>query len=723
MEKKKNVVRWLLLPVLFLLGIFVFGTERAEASIGASTWSTNTTNSSLVQTDSFYGNQLFTYDSSERWCASPAYGSVQVIKYDSQTNARLAGAQFTIYNSSSQAIQVIQSDSRGIAETKTLSNGYYTMRETKAPDGYQLESSLVQFSVFSGQVVCLKKANVPLQAKKGSLKITKRNESGQVLSGAEFNVYNLNNQLLGTITTNTSGVATLENLAYGTYKVVEAKAPEGYELDTTPKYITLSTTSPNGVACLNIYNRKTPKGKIKVVKRDELGSVLAGAEFDVFDSSNQLVGNIKTGSNGIAELSDLAYGTYKLVETKAPDGYELDATPKYATLSRATPNGIACLTIYNKKVVQTGSIEIVKKDEDGNLLAGTEFSIVNSSDVKVGTVTTDNNGVALLENLPYGTYKVIETKATEGYELDAQPREVTISTTNNKVTIEIVNTKIPEPVTGSIKIIKYVKDSQPTIYLKDAVFMVFDAKNQSIGQYTTDANGEILVNDLEPGKYSVLEIEAPEGYEQDNTRYEVEVEVGKVAEVKHPNIEIVKTGGLKIKKFAKDNDGFETDKVIPGVVYKITDSENNEYTETTDANGEILLSKLPAGEVKIQEIEAPNGYILNTDIVTKTIEVGKITEVSLYNQIFAGRGQLVVYLSSDNPNQSLKDIEHKIVSVENQEVFKTIKTNSFGQFTASLPVGEYEIAPVLSRILDTKQDQTQTFKVEKDKLTVICIEI
>ena len=828
MKKKKSVVSFLLLPILFLMGVIFLGTEKVEAEQLTGTWSTTTTNRASIQTNSAFErqpNRQIPSTVNSRYYRPAACGGLEITKYDSQTNAKLAGAQFTIYNNRNQAIQVIQSNREGIAESRTLANGYYSVRETKAPDGYQLESSTIQFSVFSGQIVCLKKANTPLPTKKGSVKITKVNEKGQVLSGAEFDVFNSSNQLVGKMKTGSNGVAELSNLPYGTYKIVETKAPAGYELDATPKYVTINQSVPNGIACLTIcnkkveekkgsleiikkgdngqrlagakfavlnsdnvyvsvittdsngvaslgnlpygtyrivetlapagyeldatpkyvtiskatpngiasitiYNKKTPKGKIQIVKKDDCGSMLAGAEFDVFNSSNQLVGKIKTGTNGIAELGDLPYGTYKIVETKAPAGYELDATPKNVTISKATPNGIASITIYNKKtpkgkiqivkkddcgsvlsgaefdvfnssnqlvgkiktgtngvaelgdlpygtykivetkapagyeldatpknvtiskatlngiasitifnkkIVEKGSLEVIKKDEDGQLLVGAQFIVMNSNNVLVGVITTGTNGVASLGDLPFGTYKVIESKAPAGYELDTTPKTITISGTNKKVVIEVPNKKVPAPQKGSIKIVKYVKDSQPVIYLKDAVFAVYDEKDQQVGTYTTDANGEILITNLDSGKYYVIETKAPTGYELDTNRYEVNVNDGKTVEIKHANVEINKTGCLKIKKFARDKDGFETNNVLSGAVYKIIDSKNQEYTATTNANGEIFLPNLPIGEVKIQEIKAPGGYSLNDEIVTKTIEIRDTTEVILYNQLIFDR--------------------------------------------------------------------------------------
>ncbi|MHC5227714.1 SpaA isopeptide-forming pilin-related protein [Enterococcus sp. LJL99] len=905
---KRNVVRLLLLPILFFIGVVTFGTEQAEATSLTSTWSTNTASDPLAQNDPIFGrsaNQTVPSSFNARCYIPPTYGGVQVVKYDSKTNARLAGAQFTIYNSRNQAVQVIQTNTNGIAETRTLANGNYSIRETKAPDGYQLDSSLLRFSVCAGKMVCLSKCNVPLPVKKGCIKVTKINENRQVLNGAVFDVYNSNDQFIGKITTSGNGTATLGNLPYGTYKLVEAKAPEGYELDTTPKYVTLSASSPcgvasiticnkkkvctgkikvvkrdecgknvlagaefdifnsknqlvgkittdkngvaelanlpygtyklvetkapegyeldatpkyvtlsqwsNGVACITICNKKTPTGKIRVVKRDECGkNVLAGAEFDVFDSNNKLVGKITTDKNGVAELANLPYGTYKLVETKAPEGYELDATPKYVTLSKYSngiaciticnkktptgkikvvkkdeanqllagaefividsnnqlvekittdkngvaeltnlpygtykvieakapegyeldatpkyitlsknsPSGIATLTILNKKKVEKGSIEVIKKDEVGQLLAGAEFNVLDSEDKVVGTIITGVNGGGSLGNLPYGTYRLVETKAPEGYELDPTPRTVTISKTNQVVKIEVVNKKTA-PVTGGIKIIKFVKGSNPEVYLKDAVFEIYDKDNKIVGSYTTNEQGEALVSDLEAGKYLVLEVKAPPGYQEDITIYEVIVEAGKIVEVRHPNVEKITTGDLLVKKYVRDRAGFETTIPVPDAKFEVIDSAGKTYTGTTDNEGNIHFSGLPAGEVTITETEAPTGFIKDSTPQTKTIEVGKTTEAIFYNEIKPRSGLLNIYLSSSNSETSLANIEYQIVSSENDKVIDTIKTNEFGQASVALPVGEYKLVPTIS-FLD---EQAQTFKVEEGKLTIIHLEI
>ncbi|EOL49313.1 SpaA isopeptide-forming pilin-related protein [Enterococcus caccae] len=900
---------------LILLILGAFSGKQAEA-VQTASWSNGTrvntqmstafTNKQLLNVQ----NNLFTYRGQTQRCFVPvSCGGIQVIKYDERTNARLSGAQFTIYDRWNRAVQVIQTNYNGVAETRTLPLGYYSIRETRAPSGYQIDTSTLNFSLLRArQLVCITKSNKPLQTQTGCLKVIKIGENNQALAGATFDVYNAYNQYMGRITTNANGVATIGNLPFGTYKLIEVKAPDGYKLDTTPKYVTISAASPGGIASITIFNKKevktgtlevikkdeagkllagakfyvlnsknawvgqittnangiatlvnlpydtytlieyeapegyeldqtlkyvtlsenspngkasitvlnkkkittgalevikkdetgkllagaefdvydandkvvgkittgangiatlkdlpygtyklietkapegyeldaTPKtitvsksdpngvvsitvenkkakttGNLEVIKKDEAGTLLAGAEFDVYDANDKVVGKITTGANGIATLKDLPYGTYKLIETKAPEGYELDATPKTITVSKSDPNGVVSITVENKKAKTTGNLEVIKKDEAGTLLAGAEFDVYNAKDELVGKVTTDANGVGQLNDLPYGTYKLIETKAPEGYELDATPHTITIAKgdPNGKLSVDVVNKKIVLPVTGSLKITKYVKDSDPTVYLQGAVFEVYDNDNQLIGTHTTDANGNILLNDLEPGKYYVIEVEAPPGYEQDSTFYEVTVESGKIAEIRHANSKKDNLGGLKIKKFAKDEYGFETDTVLPNSEFEVKDSAGNIHKGKTDPKGELFLSDLPAGEVLITETKAPDGYKIDTATKNATIVAEKIAEVTFYNMPKEQVGRALIYISSNDTKTVLSGLEYNITCTKGTALETTVVTNKFGQISTYLPPGEYEIEPVTKGY--SNNSKATSFKIEANKFTII----
>jgi len=823
----KQKISYLFFSFVFvLLTLGALGGKQAEAVQGNASWSTGASVNSQMGTaftndymSNVQNNLLTPSNATSRFFAPVSCGGIQVIKYDERTNARLSGAQFTIYDRWGRAVQVIQTNYNGIAETRSLPLGYYSIKETKAPTGYQLETSALSFSILrAGQFICITKCNKPLPTQTGSLKVNKVGENNQALAGAVFDVYNANNQYVGRITTNANGVATLGNLPYGTYKLIEVQAPNGYELDATPKYVTISASSPGGVASITISNKKvvktgtievikkdesgkllagakfyvlnsknvyvgqittdangvatltnlpfdtyvlleyeapegyeldqtlkyvtlsenSPNGKasitvvnkkkittgaLEVVKKDEAGKLLAGAEFEVRDANDKVVGTITTDANGIATLKDLPFGTYKIIETKAPEGYELDATPKTITISKGDPNGVISITIENKKAKTTGALEVVKKDEAGTLLAGAEFDVYNEKDELVGKITTDANGVGQLDDLPYGTYKLIETKAPEGFELDATPKTVTISKDdpNGKVSVDVINKKIELPVTGSLKITKYVKDSDPTVYLEGAVFEIYDNNNQLIGTHTTDVNGEILLNDLEPGKYYVIEVEAPPGYEQDSTFYEVTVESGKIAEVRHANIKKENLGGLKITKYAKDEFGFETDIVLPNAEFEVKDSAGTIHKGTTDTQGELFFPDLPVGEVTVTETKAPDGYEIDVATQNTKIVAETITEVTFYNQPKEELGRALVYLSSNDAKQTLHGLEYSITCTKGAAFETTVVTNKFGQISTYLPPGEYEIEPVVKGY--STASKATSFKIEANKFTIIRLTI
>ncbi|MBO0467143.1 hypothetical protein JZO73_06305 [Enterococcus plantarum] len=914
----KQKIRYLLFSfVLVLLALGAFGGKQAEAVQNTSSWSTGASANNQLGTtlaNNQLQNPLVTPKSAtQRYFAPPSCGGVQVIKYDERTNARLSGAQFTIYDRWGRALQDIQSNYNGIAETRSLPIGYYTIRESRAPNGYQLEPSMQSFTILrGGQLVCITKSNRPIQNPVGGLKVIKVGENNQVLPGATFDIYNGNNQYLGRITTGANGVAGLGNLPFGTYKLIEVQAPNGYELDTTPKYVTISPSLPGGVASITISNKKivskssikiiktgennqalagavfdiynsnnqymgrvatgangevsvgnlafgtyklievqapngyeldaTPKyvtisasspggvasitipnrkivkkGSIKIIKTGENNQTLAGAIFDIYNPDNQYMGRVPTGANGEVSLGNLAFGTYKLIEVQAPNGYELDATPKYVTLSASSPGGVASITISNKKIVSTGTLEVIKKDESGKLLAGAEFEVrdendkvignittdvngvgqlkdlpfgtytlietkapagyeldetpktitvakddpngvvsvivenkketttgnlevvkkdeegtllegaefevYNDKDELVGTITTDANGVGQLNDLPYGDYNLIETKAPEGYELDTTPKTITIAKNNpdGTLSVEVINKKEKLPETGILKIIKYVKDSDPIVYLQGAVFEVYDNDTQLVSTQTTDANGEILLNDLEPGKYYVIEVEAPPGYEENSVFYEVIVESGKITEVRHANEKMENLGGLKITKFAIDDDGFETDIVLPNAEFEVTDSAGNVHKGTTDAQGELFFPDLPVGEVSITETKAPDGYEIDTATQTKSIITGEIAEAIFYNKPKVILGRALVYVSSNNTRTVLNGLEYNIRCTKGSAYETTVLTNKFGQISTYLPPGEYEIEPVIKGY--SNASKAKSFKIEASKFTIVRLTI
>lgn len=185
-------------------------------------------------------------------------------------------------------------------------------------------------------------------------------------------------------------------------------------------------------------------GYIDILKVNEDGESLSGAEFNIINADKKVVDSVITDDTGKARSIQLALGEYQVIETKAPDGYVIDSTPHPIELIE-NDEGIVQLEVENKKIenplVETIDIEIHKLNEDGEYLADAEFDVINSSNQIVQSVITDEHGIAVISSLPKGIYEIVETKAPDGYVLSSEIYEVTADLSGEKYVVEVVNQK------------------------------------------------------------------------------------------------------------------------------------------------------------------------------------------------------------------------------------------------------------------------------------------
>ena len=340
---------------------------------------------------------------------------------------------------------------------------------------------------------------------KGSIEIEKvdSKNSSIKLSGAVFEVYDSEEKLKGTITTDSQGKGSLGNLEYGEYTLVEKTAPVGYVLFSDR--VTVNVNS-QGITYKTITNTKI-LGKISILKVDSTDAdiKLPGAVFEVKDSEGTVVDTITTGENGVGTSKELPYGNYTVTEVSAPPGYELSGESKDVTINS---NGQTIeLTFENTKIL--GKINILKvdsADEDIKLI-GAVFEIKDSEGTVVDTITTDENGVGTSKELPYGSYTVTEVTAPSGYELSEESKNVTIDSNGETIELTFENTKI----LGKINILK-VDSIDESIKLSGAEFEIRDLEGNTLDTIITNEEGVANSIQLPYGSYIVIETKAPEGY-------------------------------------------------------------------------------------------------------------------------------------------------------------------------------------------------------------------
>ena len=262
------------------------------------------------------------------------------------------------------------------------------------------------------------------------------------------------------------------------------------------------------------------------------------------------------------------------------------------------------------QVNATGALKIKKTSEDG-VVAGITFRVTGTNGYDQ-TATTDANGELLLQNLLPGTYTVTEQDAPDRY-VPQQPQTVTVTA---NATAEVTFSNVLKR--GGLKIKKVSEDGV-------VAGITFRVTGNGYDQTaTTDANGELLLEKLLPGTYTVTEQDAPDRYEPQQPQT-VTVTANATAEVQFSNV--LKRSSLRIRKVSEDG-------VVAGITFRVT-GDGYDQTATTDANGELLLENLLPGTYTVTEQDAPDRYAPQQP-QTVTVTADAVAEVTFRNTIKRG---------------------------------------------------------------------------------------
>ncbi|TFZ11325.1 SpaA isopeptide-forming pilin-related protein [Bacillus cereus] len=266
----------------------------------------------------------------------------------------------------------------------------------------------------------------------------------------------------------------------------------------------------------------------------------------------------------------------------------------------------------------TGKVKIKKVDSnnDNKKLVGAKFHIEDSKGKIVGELVTNKEGEAISKDLPKGNYTLVEIEAPKDYELLKDKITVKIEK-DAVVEIKIGNKKLPDPM-GKIKFVK-VDISDKNKKLAGAKFHIEDSKGKIVGELVTNEEGEVVSKDLPIGNYTLVEVEAPKGYELLKEKITVKVEKDAVVEIKIGNKKLPDpTGQFEIEKV----DDKDINLKLQGAIFQVLDKEGKEVARlTTDEKGKVISSQLVLGKYTIKEIKAPNGYMLLRDPIEIEIEI------------------------------------------------------------------------------------------------------
>ncbi len=657
-------------------------------------------------------------------------GKIKATKYDSDNNscttqgkASLKGAKYGIYNSSNTLVETLTIGDDCTATSSNLPYGNYTVKETNAGTGYNLDSTVYNANIRENGAT----TNITSKDKviKGKVKITKydiennscRAQGEAELKNAKYSVYDENNNVVDTIIIGTDCSGISKELPYGNYKVKEANASIGYELDTNTYDANITSTNT-----INLTSKEQViKGKIKITKVDSENksctpqgeALLKGAKFEIKDKNNIVVDTLTIGENCIATSKDLPYGEYSIIEKESSKGYYLNEGVSRLFIKKSSNEETILLDVEVQEDVIKN--EFIFNKFYGNQSTGfiysekdAVFDIINLNGKTVGTVKTDEEGIAKI-NLPYGTYQVKQVKGLKEYKL-MQPFDITVDE-NTKLT-QIKNIKNGE-ITAKLKVIKIDADTKEQINIKGFKFkikntdtddFVCQTTDKIICEYETNEEG-ILITPLPlfGGNYELIEIESKPNYLlsdekikfkiNDDTEFKEDLIFGNIVEIKYENKEV--KGTVEVYKNGEvfNGNSISLNNVKFGL-YKSDDTLIKEIT--TDINGYFKIENLSLGKYYIKELECPSTYILDDKKYEFELAYQDDKTPIIYKEFtinnYLKKGDLEFSKTDLATSEGIPNTIIEIYNDNTNEIIFTKTTDKNGKVTIkNLPIGKYYI--------------------------------
>ncbi|MFR4349461.1 MAG: SpaA isopeptide-forming pilin-related protein [Ruminococcus sp.] len=571
--------------------------------------------------------------------SAPDKGKITIHKRDAETRADLAGAKFEVAAAEDiyvgngyciypkgTVIDTITTGADGIAETtKAIYKGYsYTVTEIEAPKGYSISDEPTQTIKLVEQQA---EFVVDFENEQNTIpfEITKTDIStGELIPDCTFEILNENKEQVITGTTDENGIAHFQ-LAIGKYFYREISAPDIYEIDDTP--YPFEITENDDIVKAEMTNKKK-SGSIKVTKTTTGNLNIEGIKFfatGISDTNKDLKFEATTNENGVAMFDKLVIGKYVITEdgSTVPAAY-LTADEQEVTVEY---NETAEVSFENEE--KTGSIKVQKRTEGQKNVEGITFYLKGTSDsgreINI-PATTNKDGIAVFENVPIGTYSIIEDEKTVPYGyLVADEKEVTVIYSET-VDAEIINNEQ----TGTIKVHKRTEGdlniSGITFYLKGTS----DSGREINIPATTDKDGVAVFENVPVGTYMVIEDEktVPYGY---LVAAEKEVTVTYAETVDTDILNEEQTGTIQIHKKTADMSNVEG---IRFILSGISDTGREiNIPAITDKDGLAKFEGVPVGTYTITEdgSTVPYGYLV-ADSKQVTVTYAQTVDTDMFNE-------------------------------------------------------------------------------------------
>lgn len=590
-------------------------------------------------------------------------------------------------------------DQNGEIDLSKLPTGAYVVTE-KACEGYIIDQAqrIIQLDpnedaqfVFTNTI-------------KPSLQIIKTSSDGSRLKNVHFRIAKIED---GTHyldrTTNEQGEILIADLEPGVYSVRETATDSSHILDLREYHMKLF---PGKTSTLTVENQKRPN--LTVYKHDaDTGEPIANTVFEVRAADGHSVDQIKTDSEGKAELRNLLPGVYEISEKSVPSPYLLNAPSQLATLY---PNRDHTVYFENH---QKPSLTVKKVESvTGDPLQGAKFQVIYASNNTgsgeindLGTFYTDENGQFQLTGLRDGWYKVTEQEPPTGYAIKEATQEVYIQSGTSKV---LTFENIP---LSALIVWKY--DSVTGEAVSNAAFQVKYLTGTSgtggtvIGTYKTSANGSFTVTGLKEGTYIVEELASDSSHVIDTAPQTAYIS-GKQQDVVQLYFGNSPKGGLLVKKIdsATHNPLSDVEFLVTTADGTVVGDANGKFV--TDSAGSFTVSGInPGTTLVVKETRAKAGYVLDDTPQTATIKAGQMVTLEFRN---APQGNLIINKLDSVTKKPLEGVRFKITYADGSFVDNGVLSSKGIYFTDRN--GQIILSGITGTVIVTEEETIKGYRID-----------
>lgn len=565
------------------------------------------------------------------------------------TSTPIAGSTVALVNERGEEVRRGTTGNDGQVTFEDVDPGTYTAKYAYAPDGYTIEAASQTVVVTTS-----KAGQATLTAERhSSIVITKMDSQNQQrLPGATFQIRDYLGVPVAVVTTGLDGTAATPVLDPGRYTIHEMFAPDQFVPETEGRTVTVRNNETTNEIFTN-----TKKSAIVVYAYDRSGTPLANVPFIVTRASTgKEVAHILTNAAGVATTDILDPGQYTVTCTTVPADYTLvNPTQAHIVLTEGEPTYVRFVHVA-KSSIKMETVDI----NTGEPITGAVYQITSADGDFEANYTVDANGEAFTEQLKTGKYYVKQIVAPDGYLLNTTTQTINV-TRDQENLAKFFNKQM-----SRIVIQATVQGSD--FGLSECSFTVEDSSGKQVFHGTTDDSGTLTTGDLTPGRYTVKQIAAKDGYEIVQRERTVDVTLYHATTVKFEQVP-------KTCIVIQLTDRAEPLKGIQGATFQVETISGEFVTElVTDESGLCITGTLSPGQYVVHQTSTAAGYLLSQTYQWATVSAGQNTKLEFTNAKVSG---LIIQCLSEGDHRGLAGGVFEIYH-ENGKLVKTVTSDSTG---------------------------------------------